>query len=82
MKLLVDILGKVSTNSMVDLCKIKLSCKDFLNILADLYVYQHASLYKFPLIPHSWFTDEKETTFLIRRENGNLEILYHEGMVQ
>jgi hypothetical protein len=70
-ELLVDIVGKISTISMADSCKIKLSCNDFLNSSVDHYVYQHVSLDKFALIPHSWFTDEKETMFLRRcRESG------------
>lgn len=82
-ELLVDILEKVATISMAGLCKIKLSCKDFLNASADRYVYQHASLDKFPLIPLAWFTNEKETIFLrCCRGSGNLEILYCEWMVQ
>jgi len=52
-ELLVDIVGKFSTISMADLCKIKLYCKDLLNASVDRYVYQHASLDKFSLIPHS-----------------------------
>jgi len=81
--LLVDIVGKVALGSMVDLCKIKLSCKEFLSASEDRFVYQHASLDKFALIPLPWFIAEKETSFLRRcRESGNLEILYREGMEQ
>ena len=75
-ELLLDIVGNVVTFSMAYFCKIKLSCKDFLNASTDHYVYQHASLDKFHLIPLAWFTDENETTFLRRcRESGNLEII-------
>jgi len=81
--LLVDIVGKVASVSMVDLCKIKLSCKEFLSASEDRFVYQHASMDKFALIPLPWFTDEKGTSFLRRcRESGNSEILYREGMEQ
>jgi hypothetical protein len=81
--LLVEIVGKVASRSMVDLCKVKLSCKEFLNVSEDGYVYQHASMDNFALVPLPWFTGEKETSFLRRcRESGNLEILYREGMVQ
>lgn len=82
-ELLVEIIGKVASNSMADLCQMKLTCKDFLDASEDGYVYQHASMENFALIPLPWFTDEKETSFLRRcRENDNLEILYREGMVQ
>ncbi|AES71027.1 hypothetical protein MTR_3g069240 [Medicago truncatula] len=68
---------------MVDLCKIKLSWKDFPNASVDRYVYQHASLDKVALIPHSCFIDEKETTFLIScSESSHFEIIYCEGMMQ
>jgi hypothetical protein len=81
--LLVDIVGKVASRSMADLCKIKLSCKEFLNASEDGCVYQHAAMNKFALIPLPWFTNEKEVSFLRRcRESGNLEIIYREGMVQ
>jgi hypothetical protein len=81
--LLVNIVGKVASRSMTDLCKIKLSCKEFLNASKDGYVYQHATMDKFALVPLPWFTDEKETSFLSRcKESGNLEIIYREGMVQ
>jgi hypothetical protein len=33
--LLVDIVGKVASGSIVDLCKIKLSCKEFLSASED-----------------------------------------------
>ncbi|CAL5198882.1 unnamed protein product [Lathyrus oleraceus] len=82
-ELLVEIVGKVASHSMADLCQMKLSCKDFLNASEEGYVYQHASMENFALIPLPWFTNEKETSFLRRcRENDNLEILYREGMVQ
>ncbi|GAU20444.1 hypothetical protein TSUD_130020 [Trifolium subterraneum] len=81
--LLVEIVGKVASRSMADLCKVKLSCKEFLNASEDGYVYKHASIENFALVPLSWFKDEKETSFLRRcKESGNLEILYREGMVQ
>jgi hypothetical protein len=74
--LLVNIVGKVASRSMADLCKTKLSCKEFLNA-------QHAVMDKFALIPLPWFNDEKEAVFLsCYRESGNLEIIYREGMVQ
>ncbi|WJX31695.1 hypothetical protein P8452_20100 [Trifolium repens] len=81
--LLVEIVVKVASRSMADLCKVKLSCKEFLIASEDGYVYQHASMDNFALVPLSWFTNDKETLFLRRcRESGNLEIFYREGMVQ
>nr|XP_004508220.1 putative F-box protein At1g67623 [Cicer arietinum] len=82
-ELLVEIAGKVASRSIVDLCKMKLTCKEFLSASEESCVYQHASMENFALIPLPWFTDEKETSFLNRcRNSGNLEILYREGMVQ
>jgi hypothetical protein len=81
--LLVEIVGKVASHSMADLCKVKLSCKEFLSASEDGYVYQRASMDNFALVPLPWFKGEKETSFLKRcKESGNLEILYREGMVQ
>ncbi|AES92025.1 F-box plant protein, putative [Medicago truncatula] len=42
--LLVNNVAKVASRSMIDLCKIKLSCKEFLNASEDDYVYQHAAM--------------------------------------
>ncbi|GAU25420.1 hypothetical protein TSUD_70730 [Trifolium subterraneum] len=81
--LVVEIVAKVASRSMADLCKVKLSCKEFLDASEDGHVYQHASMDNFALVPLSWFREEKETSFLSRcRESGNSEILYREGMVQ
>jgi hypothetical protein len=81
--LVVEIVGKVASHSMADLCKVKLSCKEFLSASEDGYVYQRASIDKFALVPLMWFKGEKETSFLKRcKESGNLEILYREGMEQ
>lgn len=82
-ELLVEIMAKVASASVLDLCKVKLSCKQFLHAAEDDYVYQHASMDKFALVPLPWFTREKETSFLKRcRESGNSEISYREGMVE
>ncbi|XP_061346724.1 putative F-box protein At1g67623 [Gastrolobium bilobum] len=81
--LVVEIFAKVASHSIADICKVKLCCKEFLHAAEDNYVYQHASMDKFALVPLQWFTQEKESSFLNRcRESGNLEILYREGMVQ
>ncbi|XP_027368690.1 putative F-box protein At1g67623 [Abrus precatorius] len=82
-ELLVEIIAKVASRSIVDLCKVKLCCKEFLHAAEDDNVYHHASMEKFALVPLPWFTGEKESSFLKRcRENGNSEISYREGMVQ
>ncbi|RYR76377.1 hypothetical protein Ahy_A01g000967 [Arachis hypogaea] len=82
-ELLVEIFGKVASQSIVDLCKVKLSCKEFLNAAENDHVYQRASMENFSLVPLPWFTEQKECWFLKRcRESGNLEIAYREGMVE
>lgn len=82
-ELLVEILGKVASTSMFDLCKVKLSCKELLHVAEDDHVYHHASMEKFAMVPLPWFTGERESSFLKRcRESGNSEIRYREGMVQ
>ncbi|KAK7363583.1 hypothetical protein VNO77_05730 [Canavalia gladiata] len=82
-ELLVEILAKVASRSIFDLCKVKLCCKDFLYAAEDDYVYHHASMEKFALVPLPWFTGQGEFSFLKRcRESGNSKISYREGMVQ
>ncbi|OIW19595.1 hypothetical protein TanjilG_18405 [Lupinus angustifolius] len=82
-ELLVEIMAKVASASVLDLCKVKLSCKDFLHASEDDYVYQHVSMDKFALVPLPWFINEKESSFLKRcKDSGNSEITYREGMVE
>ncbi|CAL0330655.1 unnamed protein product [Lupinus luteus] len=82
-ELLVEILAKVASASMLDLCRVKLVCKDFLDASEDDYVYQHASMDKFALVPLPWFINEKESSFLKRcKDSGNSEITYREGIVE
>ncbi|XP_020228445.1 F-box protein At2g35280 [Cajanus cajan] len=82
-ELLVEILAKVGTRSIVDLCMVKPCCKEFLDAAEDDHVYRHVSMENFALVPLPWFTREKESSFLKRcRESGNSEIAYREGMVQ
>ena len=82
-ELLVEILAKVGTRSIVDLCVVKLYSKDLPYAAEDDYVYRHTSMENFASVLLLWFTDEKETSFLKRcKESGNSEIGYREGMVQ
>ncbi|KAH1116432.1 hypothetical protein AAZX31_17G025500 [Glycine max] len=83
-ELQVEIFAKVATRSVFDHCMIKLCCKEFLRAAEDNYVYRHASMENFALVPLPWFKgNNKEFPFLKRcRESGNSEILYREGMVQ
>ncbi|MED6130288.1 hypothetical protein PIB30_000189 [Stylosanthes scabra] len=82
-ELLVEIFGKVASQSIVDLCKVKLSCKEFQKAAENDHVYQHASMENFALVPLPWFTQQKKSWFLKRcRESGNLEISYREGMME
>ncbi|KAG5011129.1 hypothetical protein AAZX31_07G229700 [Glycine max] len=82
-ELQVEIFAKVATRSIFDHCMIKLCCKEFLHAAEDDYVYRHASMENFALVPLPWFTGNKESSFLKRcRESGNSEILYREGMLQ
>ncbi|KAK7264633.1 hypothetical protein RJT34_32242 [Clitoria ternatea] len=82
-ELLVEIIAKVASHSLIDLCNMKLCCKEFLHVAEDDYVYHHVSMEKFPLVPHGWFQGKRESFFLKRcGESGNSEMLYREGMVQ
>ncbi|KAK7411393.1 hypothetical protein VNO78_02826 [Psophocarpus tetragonolobus] len=79
--LLVEVIARVASSSVDDLCNMKSSCKDFLDASEDNYVWQNVSLDKFPLYP--WVHDEKLWCFLERcRKSGNIDSLFREGMLQ
>ncbi|KAL2346555.1 hypothetical protein Fmac_000555 [Flemingia macrophylla] len=77
--MLVEVVARVASDSVDDLCSIKKCCKDFLGASEDKRVWQHVSLDKFPLLP--WFPNHKTFSFFQRcRESGNIEILYREAL--
>ncbi|CAA2995297.1 F-box At1g67623 [Olea europaea subsp. europaea] len=76
-----DIMARVAANSLTDIANIKLSCKVLKEIAEDPYVYQNASLKKFP-IGHWWLPSKEEKTFLNKCwEYGNPELLYRRGVL-
>eukprot|EP00256_Glycine_max_P057243 XP_014624990.1 F-box protein At2g35280-like [Glycine max] len=78
--MLVEIFAKVATRSIFDLCMVKQCCREFLHAAEDDYVYRHASMENYALVPLQWL---KESSFLKRcKESGNSEFAYREGMVQ
>ncbi|KAI4334914.1 hypothetical protein L6164_013615 [Bauhinia variegata] len=77
--LLLDIFSRAASESFTDLYKLKITCKDFLDVAQDNYIYQTVSLDKFPLVP--WH--KKEYLFLKHcKEKGNSEGLYRGGMLE
>ncbi|KAI9092298.1 hypothetical protein K1719_027798 [Acacia pycnantha] len=79
--ILVEIATKVASQSLVDLCHLKLTSKEMMNIIEDDYVYKHASLDKVPFLLDPETIPQRQASFLSRcRSSGNLESLYREGM--
>ncbi|XP_028803426.1 uncharacterized protein LOC114758543 [Neltuma alba] len=79
MEILLDITLKVASQSLTDLCHLKLTSKEMLNITNDDDVYKHASLDTVPFFRLQEIP--QEASFLSRcRSSGNLESLYREGM--
>ncbi|XP_057969606.1 putative F-box protein At1g67623 [Malania oleifera] len=80
-EMLTEVLARVASSSLTDLCNAKLSCRDFLGAADDNYIFEHASMEKFPVAP--WPVSEEASSFLRRcKECGNAEALYREGMVE
>ncbi|XP_057948364.1 putative F-box protein At1g67623 [Malania oleifera] len=80
-ELLTEVLARVASNSLTDLCNAKLCCKEFLRAAEDDYIFKHASMEKFPVAP--WPVSCEASSFLRRcKESGNAEALYREGMVE
>ncbi|KAG4929870.1 hypothetical protein AAZX31_17G081300 [Glycine max] len=79
--LLVEVVARVASDSIVDLRNMKQCCKDFLDASEDNYVWQQVSLDKFPLM--RWLPNDKASCFLkCCRESGNIESLYREGLLK
>lgn len=75
-----DIMARVAANSLTDIANVKLSCKVLNEIAEDPYVYQNASLKKFP-VGHWWPPSKEEISFLNKCwEYGNPELLYRRGV--
>ncbi|KAJ4714758.1 F-box protein [Melia azedarach] len=81
MELLTEILSQVASSSVTDLSNAKQSCRKLLKAGNDDYVFQHASLDKFPI---AWpATDRAAYLFLTRcKRSGNAEALYRQGMLE
>ncbi|XP_057432113.1 putative F-box protein At1g67623 [Lotus japonicus] len=77
--LLVEVVAKVASHSLIDLQNIKRCCKGFLDASEDSYVWQRVSLDTFLLI--QWLPNDEVSSFLKRcRKCGNIESLYREGL--
>lgn len=77
--LLIEIIAKVAANSISDLHKAKVCCKDFLHATDEDYIYQHATLEKFNKI-HPSITDKTVAFFKRCMNCGNLESFLLKGM--
>ncbi|PIN11408.1 hypothetical protein CDL12_15990 [Handroanthus impetiginosus] len=82
-ELLVEILARVGTSSLVDLFSAKLSCKVFKKAAEDKCIYQRVALEldRFPLV--SWkYLNENKRAFLTRCEEcQNPEIMYRQAVL-
>ncbi len=79
-ELLIDVLGRVASVSFTDVFNAKLSCKDFLEVAEEDYIFQHVSLEKFPIIP---CRITKEASYFLNRceQFGNPESLFRQGVI-
>jgi hypothetical protein len=74
--LLMEVFVKVASTSLHNLFNLKLSCKDFCELMEDDYIFQHVSLKKLLLV---WCTKDEVLSFLKRcKENENLDALFRE----
>ncbi|CAK7356025.1 unnamed protein product [Dovyalis caffra] len=79
--LLTEVLARVASASFSDLFTAKLSCKEFLEVASENYIFEQITLEKFPVIP--WRISHDASSFLDRcKENGNPEALFRQGMVE
>ncbi|XP_058777038.1 putative F-box protein At1g67623 [Vicia villosa] len=77
--LLFDMFASIGSQSFVDLHRMKICCKDFLELSEESYVLQNISLDNFPFI--QWIPNENALIFLKRCvESENVESLYREGL--
>ncbi|KAL4627575.1 hypothetical protein ACB092_05G175200 [Castanea dentata] len=79
-KLLTEVLGHVASTSFTDLFNVKLSCKYFLEVAKDDYIFQRISLEKFPIVPLC--ISNEASSFLKRCEEfGNPESLFRQRVI-
>ncbi|KAL0011670.1 hypothetical protein SO802_006778 [Lithocarpus litseifolius] len=80
-ELLTEVLGHVASTSFTDLFNVKLSCKYFIEVAKDDYIFQRISLDKFPIVPLR-ISNEASSFFKRCEEFGNPESLFRLGLSQ
>ncbi|KAJ7955089.1 F-box protein [Quillaja saponaria] len=76
-----EVLARVGSDSFIDLYMAKQTCKEFLRIAEDDYIYKNISMEKFPRVP--WKPSNQVAQFLRRcEEAGNAEALFRRGMLE
>ncbi|KAG6408762.1 hypothetical protein SASPL_131783 [Salvia splendens] len=80
-ELTTHILSRVAASSAADLSSIKQSCQELREIAEDSYVYQHASLDKFPIVEWSPICEKKQKFLNKCKESSNPEIWYREALL-
>lgn len=86
-EILLNIMVRVASSSLVDLCNMKQSCKELRNLGSDDLVFRHATLKKIRMNRYGkqspWRQPPELTSFLVCcEESGNPESLYKHGMVE
>ncbi|EEF47549.1 conserved hypothetical protein [Ricinus communis] len=79
-ELLTEILARVASESFTDFFNAKTTCKEFLEAASDDYIFKHASIDCFPVIP--WKITDDASTFLDKcKKSENPESLFRQGMI-
>ncbi|XP_058777039.1 F-box protein At2g35280-like [Vicia villosa] len=82
-ELLLDLIAIIGSQSFIDLHKMKVCCKDFLEVAQESYVLQKISLENFPFI--EWTRTPNENALLFFKqcvESENSESLYRDGLLK
>ncbi|KAF2286531.1 hypothetical protein GH714_017539 [Hevea brasiliensis] len=75
-----EILARVASSSVTDLINAKACCKEFREAASEDYVFEHATIDSFPVIP--WKINHGASSFLERcKKSGNPEALFRQGMI-
>ncbi|KAJ9176225.1 hypothetical protein P3X46_011563 [Hevea brasiliensis] len=79
-EILTEILARVASSSVTDLINAKACCKEFREAASEDYVFEHATIDSFPVIP--WKINHGASSFLERcKKSGNPEALFRQGMI-
>ena len=70
---MMEVFVKITSTSLFDFAKFKLSYKNFCVLMENNYIFQHVLLKEFPI---NWCTNDKVLSFLkCCKESGNPDVL-------